>query len=330
MKDVIKSQNTAEEVKTINGRKVRVNRRARRSNLKGYYALAGVLVAVVALFLSLTVFFKIQNIEINGLTLYTTEQILTVGGVQNGANLIRTDTGIIKQRLEKTLPYIDSVTVEKKYPSTIVITCTEAEKAADIKFNDAYYVLSTKGKILEAKNPTVTGKIPVIKGFQLKSTQPGTALKSTDSFKGEIILSLMSKLKKLKFTKITAIDITTRSDIKLMYDKRIQINMGSSADMEYKLTYLKAVIKDKLPNNYEGTLIYNGADSGISAIPKGSDSSSKTDKNSSSSQSSSSDSSADTTTTTTAVTTYVDNNYTNETAVDDTTTAVTTTAAAMW
>ena len=66
--------------------------------------------------------------------------------------------------------------------------------------------------------------------------------------------------------------------------------MGSSADMNYKLNYFKAIIDKCLTKDYEGTLIYNGTDSGISAIPKGNDSSSS---NSDNGNSSVADSSAD-------------------------------------
>jgi len=66
-----------------------------------------------------------------------------------------------------------------------------------------------------------------------------------------------------------------------MYDGRLEIKLGSSVDMEYKLTYLKAVIDKSITDDYEGTLIYNGADSGISAIPKSQDESSKPDDTSS-------------------------------------------------
>lgn len=40
-----------------------------------------------------------------------------------------------------------------------------------------------------------------------------------------------------------------------MYDGRLEIKLGSSVDMEYKLTYLKAVIDKSITDDYEGTLI---------------------------------------------------------------------------
>ncbi len=119
---------------------------------------------------------------------------------------------------------------------------------------------------MKRKNPAPTGDIPVVKGFELKSLSQGDKLASEDSFKADILKELLNELHDLKFKNIDSIDLTTRSDIKLMYDGRLEIKLGSSVDMEYKLTYLKAVIDKSITDDYEGTLIYNGADSGISAI----------------------------------------------------------------
>lgn len=256
---------------TYKNAKTNENRSAARhgtANMRNIYVACVFFAAAVLLVLCMFLFFNVTAIKIQGVTLYEDEQILVVGGVQNGQNLVRTNTDIVEKRLKDTLVYIDDVKVTKKFPSTLVINCTEAEKAADIEHDGSYYVLSSSGKILETKNPRVTGNIPVVEGFELKSKEQGEKISSEDSFKADILTELLADFEELKFENIDSIDMTTRSDIKLMYDGRIEIRLGSSVDMEYKLTYLKAVIDESLSDGYEGTLIYNGADSGISAIPK--------------------------------------------------------------
>ena len=158
MKDVVKSvpQGDLEsEVKRRNGRE--------QGSIVGYCAIAFVFVAFIVLVLCLTVFFKITNVEINGVTLYRDEQILGVGGIVNDENLVRTNTKIIKQRLEEKLVFIESAQVEKKYPSTLVITVTEAEKAADIVVDNTFCTVSRTGRVLEVGKPAATGGIPVVK-----------------------------------------------------------------------------------------------------------------------------------------------------------------------
>lgn len=270
MKDVIKSDGYKGQYKTMNGRRVKVDRQKRRNNMSGYYALAIVLGAVILLVLCMTWVFNydVENIKINGVTLYTNEQILVVGGVADGGNLIRTDADLIEERLTQNLVYIDKAEVKKKYPSGLEINVTEAVKAADIEYKGQYYVLSESGKLLECGNTERNENIALVKGIELKSLNPGEKLQATDVMKTKILNQLIELTYEMNFENITEIDLSDRTDIILKYDDRITIYIGSSVDMDYKLKYIKTVIDERLSDNYRGTLRYNGVNSGISAIPE--------------------------------------------------------------
>ncbi len=269
MKDVVKSYNDTGEYKTINGQRVKVNRKKRRNNLRAYYAIAVVVAFVILLILCMTVFFRYgpENVEIKGVTLYTNEQILVVGGVSGEGNLMRTDTDVIAERLKKYLVYVEDVSVKKKYPSKLIVSVTEAQKAADVEFNGKYYVVSKSGKLLECANDVKTKGIPLVKGLELNSLNPGSKLETKDTLKTKIFNDLIKQADELGLKKITSIDLSDRTDIILNYNGKIKIYIGSSVDMDYKLKYIKAVIDEKLSDNFKGTLRYNGVNSGISAIP---------------------------------------------------------------
>ena len=270
MKDVIKSDGYKGQYKTMNGRRVKIDRQKRRKNRRGDYALAIVLGAVILLVLCMTWVFNydVENIKINGVTLYTNEQILVVGGVADGGNLIRTDADLIEERLTQNLVYIDKAEVKKKYPSGLEINVTEAVKAADIEYKGQYYVLSESGKLLECGNTERNENIALVKGIELKSLNPGEKLQATDVMKTKILNQLIELTYEMNFENITEIDLSDRTDIILKYDDRITIYIGSSVDMDYKLKYIKTVIDERLSDNYRGTLRYNGVNSGISAIPE--------------------------------------------------------------
>ncbi|MBR4554318.1 MAG: FtsQ-type POTRA domain-containing protein [Ruminococcus sp.] len=268
MKDIVKSQ-AADEYKVINGKKVRLTRRRRRSNVMTYSALAVAVFTAIGLVACLCFLFDLKEVKVTGVTLYTNDQILAVGGVESGANLIRTNTSVIEKRLTDTLPYIKSAAVDKDYPNSLNITIVEEVKCAEIEKDGRYYVIAESGKILEAANPEHNAKLPLVKGFSLKDPETNKKIVSEDDHKAKVLLNLLDSIRNSGFEKITAIDITERTDILLDYDGRIQIKLGSSIDLDYKLASLKAVIDQKLSDTYEGTLKYNGANSGISAIPKG-------------------------------------------------------------
>ena len=236
------------------------------ARMRNLYIGSIFIVLAIILIVCLVFFFNIETIQIEGVTLYGDEQIQIVGGVQSGQNLIRLDTDVVEERLKNNLVYIEDVKVQQKLPSTLVITCTEAEKAVDIEDGDSYYVISSSGRVLE-QSAKPTGRIPVIKGFELKSKTPGEELASKDSLKTDILSQLLAGIQDNHYKRITNIDMSDRSDIKILYDERIEIRLGSSVDIESKLTQIKAVI-DRQREDYEGTVIYNSIESGISAIPK--------------------------------------------------------------
>ncbi len=264
MKDVVKSG-----VKDASGSESIRRSKREQGSIVGYCAIAFVFVSLIFLVLCLTVFFKVKMVEINGLTLYREEQILGVGGIINDENLIRTDTKLIKQRLEENLVFIESAQVEKKYPSTLIVNITEAEKATDIIVDDKFCVASKTGRVLEMGNAAATGGIPVIRGFELSSKKPGDKLESKDTSKLKIYNDMIKILDNIGMKNITEIDLSSRSGITILYDGRITLELGSSVDLDYKLSYFKSVIDSKLSEDFRGRLVYNGADSGISAIPEG-------------------------------------------------------------
>ena len=266
MKDVVK--NGSRESKAVQ----RKTRNGREGGIAGYCAVAFVFVSLVGVVLCLTVFFKVKNVEVNGLTLYREDQIVGVGGVVNNSNLVRTDTKLIEQRLKDNLVFIETAEVEKKYPSTLIINVTEAVKAADIMLdNGKFCTVSTSGRVLELSNAAQTGDIPVVKGFELSTEKAGGELESKDKNKLRIYNEIMRIINAIDFEKIVQIDLSNRSGITMVYDNRISLELGSSVDLDYKLNYFKAVIDNKLTGGFKGRLVYNGADSGISAIPDGAD-----------------------------------------------------------
>ncbi len=263
------------EKSSYNGRRSYVRssgvRHGRKRNALNVYAMIiTAIIAALGALLSVNVFFNLSvtGLKINGSTLYEPEQIQSVAGLAPGQNLIRLNTDYIASRLEQTLVYIDDVKVEKDYPDNLVITITEATENAQIEQDGVYYTSSTSGKLLEVGQTERNEDLVLVVGYELKNTTAGASAESEDSQKTEALEEIFEQLKALEFEGIEQIDITDRTDIVLEYDGRIEIELGSSVDLDVKLSYIQAVIETGLPESYEGTLRYNGIDSGISAIPK--------------------------------------------------------------
>lgn len=191
--------------------------------------------------------------------------------IREGDNLFRTDIKASEERLSKLMIYADEVEVRRKLPSTLTITVKEAVPKYNLEQNGFYYVVSESGKILESNLAQPKAGLMLVTGFEIKDTTPNAKLESNDNLKARILTEISENLDSMKFNGIKKIDLSDRTDIRLDYENRIEIRIGSSLDIPYKLRYTRAVLDSVMKtygDTYEGTLIYHSATSGMSAISK--------------------------------------------------------------
>ena len=268
MKDIEKSNLSDEQYRIINGEKVVVSRRKRRRNMSLYYFIAVVFIIMALIFLSLTVFFNIKKIDIKGTDLYTDEQIIQIAGLSDNDNLFRIDTNQMKSDILSSFPYLEDITIKRKLPSTLQFTAVQAVPMANIQNKDGTFcVISTTGRIVETGVLDKKAGLVTVSGMDLKVKDLGKTYEDKDSMKTTILGQILSEINTLGMTSMNTIDISDRTNIKMTYDGRLDIEVGSSVDLAFKIRYVEAVIQ-KLSPTYQGTLIYHNATSGLSAIPK--------------------------------------------------------------
>ena len=89
-----------------------------------FVALAGALV------FGATVFFQVETVAVTGNARYKQEEIVAAAGIQTGDNLYRLNKNEIYRQVLQKLPYIESISIRRSLPSTIVIDVTEWDAVA--------------------------------------------------------------------------------------------------------------------------------------------------------------------------------------------------------
>ncbi|MEG0615790.1 MAG: FtsQ-type POTRA domain-containing protein [Oscillospiraceae bacterium] len=258
MRDIVKSQPEPPRSKQT--------RRRRKRNMSLYYLLVFIMVFLVGFVLSTTVLFKITDFEIEGKTRYTNEEIIAASHLKIGNNLIRSKTDAAEEAILKELVYVDSVKVERKFPAKISIELEPSTPFANVKLASGAVLASDKGKVLESTTEPTAGYV-TFTGYAPINADVGEIMKSEDAEKDKLFLLICEKLKKLKITNATGVDITDRFNIILVYENRITVELGSQTDLEYKLKYTHTLVEEKIGKNKEGTLSILG-DNGISFVEK--------------------------------------------------------------
>ena len=91
----------------------------RKRNMSLYYATVILIVMVIFAILSVTVFFKVENVIVTGSSIYSVQEIVSVSGIEGGENMIRKNMGKAAERITEQLIYIETAKISRKLPSSV-------------------------------------------------------------------------------------------------------------------------------------------------------------------------------------------------------------------
>ncbi len=212
-------------------------------------------VLIIGAVLCLTVLFKTENIIVDGGDYYSDEQITEYSGVEYQQNIFIAALLGTPEDIQSNLPYVESASISFTVPDTITIKITDAVPAYVIKNGSGYLLISSKGRILEsvAENED---NLPQLVCEELESTEPGGYVSFSDDNVPDILQQISESLEnnEVELSEITEIDVTDTANIGIVYDGRIDINLGLPEDIDYKIRTAITIIDEKLDPNGTGTI----------------------------------------------------------------------------
>lgn len=231
-------------------------KRRRRGGLGRLLRPLSVLLAAVAVVAALTLFFKVEKIEVSGTGRYHDDDIIAASGVEIGDNLVLLDRYRVSQRIYTALPYITDVRPKQKFPNTLEIEVSETKASAVIQGAGGFWLISSNGKILEGVNADSAAGYLQITGVQAENPEVSSPLVlPEDSYiSAERLADLLAALNQYDaLPQSQAIDCSDPRKLVLHYDGRLQVEMFYDADFDFKITCLLSAV-DKLEPNETGTL----------------------------------------------------------------------------
>lgn len=186
--------------------------------------------------LSLTVFFNINSFEVSGNHVYTDAQIITAAGLGQGDNLFRLNKFKIAEKMVVELPYLGSVNIYRKLPTTLCIEVQETQ-ARFAAYNDGRFVLLDSSlKVLEVLDELPQGPAFLI-GVKLSEATPGTkAVFEKDTLEQTVNTLIQGLQNNFDYDKVSAIDMTELHALRVYYDNhRVKVLLGNTEHLEEKL-----------------------------------------------------------------------------------------------
>ena len=219
----------------------------RRSRVRIVFVVLMILLIAAALVGACTVFFRVEFVEVEGNAHYSREQILEAARVDMGENLILTQKDLIAQRLYDSLPYVDSVTVKKRFPTTLRLLITETAPAAAIATEDemSWWLMDGKGKILEQIDAATAENYTRVLGLYAVEPQIGKPVNVGEGHITQLdgLLGLLKALQERGMTtQINSINASSRTELVMVYQGRIQAKLLNNVDFNRKILILEEIL----------------------------------------------------------------------------------------
>lgn len=226
--------------------------------------LLTVVAVVIALVLGLSVFFKVETIQVSGAEVYSEWTIREASGLQEGDNLLTFSHARSAALIKANLPYVDTVRFGIKLPDTVNIIVKEDEVVYAIKDqNGQWWLMNSGGRIVEMgdnsdasnhtqvlgvvlENPVVDERAVAMEVVSTETVPEGETVPVVTTTGAQRLTAALQILKALEQNDIVgeaaSVDVTRIEDIILWYGSRYQVNLGDSTRLDYKIACMNDVI----------------------------------------------------------------------------------------
>lgn len=223
-----------------------------------FYAAIFIAVVAVVIIMSVTVLFGIQDIKVimEPEVPYTEEQIASSCDVKRGQNLFLAPIEGAGEQIMQQLPYIENCSVSRELPSTVVIRATAAEPCC-VMGDEAGHTLVVSTGMRTLEHIVSMGdapSVPVIEGVVASASDVGEVVRTVDMnyFRTAVNMVRIFDEYGLVFDKIT---FSSGGNITALYDGRVTIDLGTSANVEEKLQLAAVLINEgKITKHEKGNL----------------------------------------------------------------------------
>jgi len=237
-------------------KKQKIKKKRKKISIISKVVLLVFLIIGAGIFAFISPLFNIEKIEVNGNKKIDSSTITSLSGVSTGKNIFQISTNQIKEKIKEN-QYINSVTINRRLPGTLVLNVVEREVTYQIKVINSYIYVDYQGYILEVSSKEA--KVPIIEGFQTEQDTllNGKRLSNIDIETLRIILKIMETAKSAEVSElISKISIQNNEYILEMKKENKLVYLGNATDLTNRMTYVKIIVDKE--NGKQGKIFVNG------------------------------------------------------------------------
>ena len=237
--------------------------------------LATMVAVVLALLFGMSLFFKVEQVTVAGVSKYTEWEIREASGIQDGDNLLTLSKSKISSRIYSRLPYVKYVRIGRELPNTVKIEVVELDVTYAVEAEEQqWWLIRADGMVVEQidklqsaqytqilglrlQNPEVAAQAIAVEPQPQETMPDGTTVPPT--VKGEeqltAALAIMQSLEENGIMgQVVSIDVSDPGDLQMWYEDRFRVLLGNSDRLPEKISQIATAVRDYMASYESGTL----------------------------------------------------------------------------
>lgn len=235
-------------------------------------AVLCVILAVVVYILITFVLFKTEAIQVVSMSdnakvsdYYSVDEIINASDVDIGDALFRISEDELSEEIQEKLPYIGSVTIKRKLPSTLKIMVEDTKPAYGISTGNSFILLDKNFKVLGTEDYLPQGAAR-LEGAEFTSLEFGKKAVFADEGDKSKLDTLVDACANGGITNITKYDIDNIANVNIVVNSRVTVIFGTMTDLAEKISLALKTMGKELENNKDAHIIINVTDSDRSYV----------------------------------------------------------------
>ena len=201
--------------------------------------------------------FNIKKIEVLNNEEVSSETIISISEIKTEENIFKFKKSDVIKNIKEN-PYIESVEIKRKLPSTVQIGVKERMPQYSVEFMEKYVYISSQGYLLEISEDSKG--LPIIQGIVTpeEEIEAGKRLCIEDLEKLEDVIKIMNIAKENELhSKISFINIKNKNEYVLyLKEENKKVHLGDNTNLSNKMIYVVALIEKE--KDKAGEIFVNG------------------------------------------------------------------------
>lgn len=215
--------------------------------MKNVLTLASVLVFAL-IFIVLYCYSRgalVENIIIEGNSIYTSEEIQQAAGISVGKNMLSLREKKVRRDITTQLPYIKDVSMEYDLPDTLILTVSGTTDRYVISSQSGSLTLDRDGKVVSDAVSDINSGIFCAEGFDFQRFESGDTYKpdGVNVERFALLREMAELFEKAGIVDSAVINLRDTENVIVTVDGKIAVYFGDCKSLEEKVPYASGIIE---------------------------------------------------------------------------------------